>query len=347
MNNTFRLLSLLIIGILILPSCGEEYKKRRLPRHSGEPGEVLLVMNEAKWLSEEGDSLRSILEAYVPQLPQAEPSFSLLQFSEKEMSSLLKQHRNIINIEIGPNAEGKNKVTLTKDRWSNNQLVFNAYANDREEWFELVRTEFPRVAEIINDKEIQRLQSLYRRNGNRDLEQKVIDKFGIEMLIPLDTEIAEETDDFLWIKRERVKYLGNTPHDITQGFFVYRYPYVSDSAFTLENLMAKRDSVLEEHVPGPKEGTYMTTEYRYPPSSREMSIDDRYAVYTEGLWKTANYFMGGPFRQLATTTSDGSEILVISGFVFAPKFDKREYIREIQAVLASVEFSEQTIAEAK
>lgn len=343
--KAFCQFSLLIIGILFITSCGEEYKTRRLPRHSGEPGEVLLVMDEAKWLGEEGDSLRTILESFVDQLPQAEPKFSLLQFSRTEMSNLLKQHRNIIEIEIGPNAEGKNKVTLTKDRWSNNQLVFQAYANDREEWFALLRREFPKVVEIINDKEIQRLQSRYQTNGSRELEQKVEDKFGVDMLIPLDTEVAVEEEDFIWIKRERVKYLRNVPHDITQGFFIYRYPYSSDSAFTQNNLLAARDSFLKEYVPGPKEGTYMTTEYRYPPSSREVTLDNRYAVYTEGLWKTANYFMGGPFRQVATTSPDGKYVVVVSGFVFAPKFDKREFTRELQAVLASVKFSGETLAE--
>lgn len=345
MMKSFHLYAL--IGILLLSACGEEYKGRRLPRHSGEPGEVLLVMDEAKWLGEEGDSLRNLLEAYVRQLPQAEPTFSLLQFSEDEMSNLLKQHRNIINIEIGPEAEGKNKVVLTKDKWSNNQLVFSAYANDRQEWFELIREEFPKVVEIINNKEIERLQKIYRRNGNDELEQKVEQKFGLDMLIPLDTEIAEESEDFLWIKRERVKYMGNTPHDITQGFFIYRYPYTSDIAFTHDELMSKRDSVLEKYVPGPKEGTYMTTEYRYPPESREITLDGKYAVYTEGLWKTENYFMGGPFRRIATVSPAGNHVIVVSGFAFAPKFDKREYVRELQAVLASVSFTseEQTSAQ--
>jgi hypothetical protein len=46
--------------------------------------------------------------------------------------------------------------------------------------------------------------------------------------------------------------------------------------------------------------------------------------------------MGGPFVSLTTTSGDGSEIVCVSGFVFAPKFDKREYIREVEAVLKTV-----------
>lgn len=299
-----------------------------------------MVMDESKWRGSEGDSLRVVLEQYVDQLPQAEPMFSLLQFSQREMSSLLEQHRNIIEVEIGPEAEGKNTVTLSKDKWSSGQLVFRAYANDRAEWNELLKKEFPRVVELVNDKEISRLQQNYRRNGNQELEAKVKEKFGIELLLPLDCEVAIEKENFMWIKRERVKYLGNTGHDITQGFLIYRYPYTGENDFLHDTLMAMRDSVLKKYVPGPKDGTYMSTEYRYPPVSREVSIGDQYAVYTQGLWKTENYFMGGPFRRLATTSKEGNEMIVVSGFVFAPKFDKREYVRELDAIISSMKITD-------
>jgi len=336
MTKSFQHLSLLLFGILLLSSCDESLKSRNLPRHSGESGEILLVMDESKWLGTEGDSLRAVLEQFVPQLPQAEAMFSLLQFSPNEMSSLLEQHRNIIEVEIGPDAEGKNTVTLSKDKWSSDQLVFRAYANNRAEWNALLKKEIPRVVELINDKEISRLQKNYRRNGNQELESEVQNKFGIDLLLPLDTEVAVEENNFMWIKRERVKYLGNTPHDITQGFLIYRYSYSGESAFNRESLMSMRDSILKKFVPGPREGTYMTTEYRYPPETREVSVDDQYAAYTQGLWRTENYFMGGPFRRIATTTKDGNEIIVVSGFVFAPKFDKREYVRELDAVISSL-----------
>lgn len=338
MSNTFRALSLFFIGILLLSACEESSTTRSLPRHSGESGEVLLVMDESKWLGPEGDSLRLILEKFVQQLPQSEVMFDLLQFSPGEMNRLLKQHRNIINIEIGLDAEGRNKVTLVKDKWSNDQLVFNAYASDKSEWYELLNNEFPRVVELINDKEVSRLQKNYRRNGNASLEKKIEKKFGIEMMLPLDTEVAMEEENFLWIKRERVKYMGNTPHDITQGFFIYRYPYTGEGDFEQDELLSTRDSILKKYVPGPQEGTYMSTEYRYPPDTRDITIDGQFGTYTQGLWRTENYFMGGPFRRIATTSKDGNYMLVISGFVFSPKFDKREYVRELDAIISSVNF---------
>ncbi|MFN2428372.1 MAG: DUF4837 family protein [Cryomorphaceae bacterium] len=333
----------LLIAALVLTQCAESDGKRRMPRHSGEPGEVLLVMNEKEWMSAPGDSLRNYLEAYVPLLPQAEPSFSILQFSSGELSEMLKHHRNIIEVVIGPDSEGQNKLTYKKDKWSNNQLVFSIKAESEDEFYQILRSELGKAISLINSKEIDRIQRKYKRVGNDELQKRVKEEYGIDMLFPRDCEVYKTADDFAWIKRERIKYKGNTAHDITQGIFVYRYPYTSNTLFEQESILSTRDSVLKAQVPGPKEGTYMTTEYLFEPQSEEITVGGKYAVLTRGLWKTENYFMGGPFMSLTTTSEDDSEVICISGFVFAPKFDKREYIREIEAILRSVKIAEAKI----
>lgn len=327
------------IGFLIflLFAC-DGPKRTRLPAHSGRPGDVLVVMDHSKWLGAEGDSLRAVLEAQYPSLPQIEPSFSLSQVSQDQMSKLLRYYRNIIQVRLGTEAEGQNKVTLTRNLWASNQLVFTAYAQTDSAWFALVRNEFPKVVDMINKTETERLQSGFRASENEPLDKSIAENFGVRIHLPLDCEIASKHKDFWWIKRERVKYLGNSPHDITQGFFIYRYPYVSDSAFTQKEILAVRDSLTQKYIPGPLEGTYMITEYRYPPVSEHITVDGRFAVLTRGLWRTENYFMGGPFISLTTTNPSGDQIISLSGFVFAPKFDKREYIREVEAILLGAHF---------
>jgi len=327
------LLPFLLIVTTILSSCTQE-GPRRLPRHSGEPGEVLIVMDENLWMGRPGDSIRSYFEIYYPLLPQAEPSFSLLQFTHEQMSNLLRHHRNILRVKIG-NTD-KNNLTLTEEKWSNEQLVFTLNSPDLESFYSLLSTEIPKVTSLINDKEVDRIHQNYRRNGNEDLERKLKKVYDIDISIPQDFRVSKSKNGFTWLKRERIKYQGNTAHEITQGLFFYTYPYRSDSALTHDNIVAVRDSVLKENVPGPKEGTYMTTEYLFEPVSKPMNLNGKYGVLTRGLWKTENYFMGGPFMSLTTTTANDQKVLCVSGFVFAPKFDKREYIREIEAMLRSV-----------
>ncbi len=338
--HSIGVVSILLLALIVFTNCSDQNGTRKLPRHSGEPGEVLIVMPEKQWEGAIGDSLRAELQQYYPQLPQGEPSFSLLQFTSAQMSKMLNVHRNIIEITIGLDAEGRNKVAYERDKWSDDQLVFKVYATDEEEFYKLLKTDFPKIEALINSKEINRIQSNYKKFGNDDLENIVEKNYGISLYLPDDFKVAKDTGNFMWLRRERVKYMGNTPHDITQGLFIFTYPYSSDSALTEANALAVRDSILKMYVPGPKPGTYMTTEYRYPPSTEVIDLNGKYSLLTRGLWKTENYFMGGPFMSLTTTSRDDRSIISVSGFVFAPKFDKREYIREIESILRSIEVTD-------
>jgi hypothetical protein len=332
---TFSRLFFALLTLSVL-SCNPEKEGRRLPRHSGEPGEVIVVMEEPLWRGAPGDSLRVILEDYVQYLPQAEPRFKLLHFTQAQMSGLLQQHRNIIQINIDPDYTESEGVKLVRDKWSSHQVVLAINAANLDGYYQLLKEQVPQAADIIDDTEMDRLdQRLYKFKSD-DIQDKIKAKFGMDLRVPDDCEIAKEAEDFLWIKRERIKYIRNEGHQITQGFFIYTYPYSSDSAFTQREILAVRDSVLKQYVPGPSVNSYMTTEYRYPPESENETVNGRFATITRGLWRTENEFMGGPFVSLTTTSGDGSEIVCVSGFVFAPKFDKREYIREVEAVLKTV-----------
>jgi hypothetical protein len=297
-------------------------------------------MDENQWLGAPGDSIRSVLEAYVSALPQAEPAFSLLQFAPHEMNSMLRQHRNIIEITLGADGNDNPGIKVSRDKWSAHQLIFTVNSPEETHFFNLVKNEFPRIASIINNTEEARLADKYRRFGNKEIMDKVESRFGILLALPDDCKIASESSDFMWIKRERVKYKGNTGHEITQGFIVFRYPYRSETDLLPEAIMSRRDSLLKERIPGPESGTYMTTEYRYEPIHSVISKNNRYTVLSKGLWRVENYFMGGPFRCLTTLSSDNQYVISISGFVFAPQFNKREYARELEAVLSTVQFTD-------
>ena len=45
--------------------------------------------------------------------------------------------------------------------------------------------------------------------------------------------------------------------------------------------------------------------------------------------------MGGPFISDAFLSADGKNVIVIEGFVYAPKYDKRDYLRQVEAIIYS------------
>ncbi|MBQ2598518.1 MAG: DUF4837 family protein, partial [Bacteroidales bacterium] len=121
----------------------------------------------------------------------------------------------------------------------------------------------------------------------------------------------------------------------TQGIFIYRFPYTGEEQFTLEALVAKRNEVSKENVPGPTEGSYMIINPVLTPGYWEKTYRGRTFTEIRSLWETQNDFMGGPFISDAFRSADGKDVIVIEGFVYAPKYDKRDYLRQLEAIIYS------------
>ena len=46
--------------------------------------------------------------------------------------------------------------------------------------------------------------------------------------------------------------------------------------------------------------------------------------------------MGGPFYSLTTYDERSGELVTVEGYAYAPFFDKREYMREVEAIVRSL-----------
>ena len=102
--------------------------------------------------------------------------------------------------------------------------------------------------------------------------------------------------------------------------------------------MARRDSVMKANMPGGVEGSYMGTEYRHlPPVTNFVTHHNAWCAETRGLWKMKNgEHMGGPFISLTRVDEMNMQIITIEGFVFAPGKDKRNPLRQLEAMLYSL-----------
>ena len=158
------------------------------------------------------------------------------------------------------------------------------------------------------------------------------------MHLPADMLIAQQHDtssNVVWLNRERIKYLSGVAHDITQGIVVYAFPYQSDSIFTNEFAAKIRNQAVKV-VQGSSADKRMTTEIDfYPPEGKFIRLNGKTARLTTGLWKMTNDFMGGPFLSYTLLSPNKKEVICLDGYVYAPKYKKRNYLREIEAILYS------------
>ena len=57
-----------------------------------------------------------------------------------------------------------------------------------------------------------------------------------------------------------------------------------------------------------------------------------------GYWEVYGDYMGGPFVSHSFYSRDGKSIITLDSFVYAPKYDKRHYLRQVEALLYSFEW---------
>ena len=124
--------------------------------------------------------------------------------------------------------------------------------------------------------------------------------------------------------------------DLVQGILVYSYEK-PDVELTTDYLFAKRTQFTKRFIPGPTDGSYMTVETEAIPYRREITVNDVDIIELRNLWKIENDFMGGPFVSFSIVDEEENKVINIDGFVFAPQFDKRDYLRQVEAILNSIQ----------
>jgi hypothetical protein len=85
----------------------------------------------------------------------------------------------------------------------------------------------------------------------------------------------------------------------------------------------------------------MIAENRVPNLFNITRKDGNYAAETRGLWRVENDFMGGPFVNLAILDLLQNRVVVLDGYVYAPGKDKRNFLRQVEAMMYSARFTNQ------
>ena len=67
----------------------------------------------------------------------------------------------------------------------------------------------------------------------------------------------------------------------------------------------------------------------------EVNFNNKYALFTQGLWDLNIKGMGGPFVNYVFYDEDTKRIYMLDGSVYAPKFYKRNLIQQMDVTLQS------------
>ncbi len=315
---------------LLLSSC-KESDKPLLPNVSGKAGEILVIMDKDDWDGNLGAEAREVLAADYPFLPQREPYFSLVHITPTGFADLFKIHRNILIFDISPDAKGQ--VLYQNDKWAYPQCLIQVSAPSADSAANVFSANAERIVSTIEQAERDRIITNSRRYEEPSIPPVVSKLAGGSPHFPSGYKVRKATDDFIWIADDKQYSI--------QGVFVYKYPASSIENFTEENIIRHRNEILKANVPGPRDNTYMITNEVATPDVRFIRFRGRQFAETRGLWDVYGDYMGGPFVSHSFYSKDGKDIIVLDGFVYAPKYDKRQYLRQVEAILYSFEWDKE------
>jgi hypothetical protein len=323
-------LMVLVACVLSLAGCKQGNKKNLLPNVSGKAGEVLVVIEREQWEGNLGVAIRDVLAMDTPYLAQREPLFNLSNVPPGSFNSMFKMHRNMLLININPQNQ-TNGVVYKNNMWAQPQALVQINAADADEALALFNEASSTISEFFEQSERDRIianSKLYEESALREPVRKVT---GGILHFPTGYRCRKFTDSFVWIADEK-QY-------VQQYVMIYRYPVPAEGeVFSVENIIDTRNRVMQDNVPGMFDGSYMTTSTAQEPTTRSLRYRGRDFMETRGFWEVHGDFMGGPFVSHSFYSPDGKDIIVLEAFVFAPRYDKRQYLRQVEALLYSFEW---------
>ncbi len=326
--NIRHLFLIIMFLPLLLTSCGsKQVRNQGMPAVIGGAGELLVVIDKAKWESVVGDTLRSFLAAQIPSVTQEESYFDLVQIQDNSLKGVYKNHRNILVLDIKPSS--KSLFSLKEDVWASPQLVGYLVAPSADSMISLIAREGEMIRNRFVFKEIDRLIKINQKSPNRQIVDELKKKHGYWLSTPRGYSLDVNKNNFIWIS-------SGSP-EVTLGIIGWDYPYTSKDQLSDENLIKKRNEILKDNVPGPVEKSYMKTEDLLTPISNELIYKGRYFKQISGLWKLENAFMGGSFVSFTTVDDERKRIITVEGFVYAPRKEKRNYLRQLEGILYTLE----------
>jgi hypothetical protein len=323
-----RIIQVVVLCLFIVvgnSSCKKTTQGLR-PTVTGKSGEIVVVINDALYKGNVGDTLKTILNDTQIGLPQDEPLFDILQISHNEFSSMFKTHRSILDIRVSSDVK-ENKIFVKDELYAKTQSFMKIEAKSSRELIKLLEENRNNIISYFHVGERDRKIKIFKKNAVQEIFENLKEREKFMMSFPSGYTINKEINDFLWVSKE-------TP-STSQGMFIYSYDYTSEDQFTKEKVIQRRDSILRKYVPGPKEGSYMTTEKNFPISNRQFDFQGNYALETRGLWKVQNDFMGGPFLNITFLDQKNNRVICMDSYVYYPNHDKRELLRELEAIMYS------------
>ncbi len=334
MKTHLKNMALLLALACMVASCADQPRAAKKDRSVGGTSEILVVtQNIDQWNGSIGDSIRHFFLDYQYGLPQPESRNDVAHITLSGFSDMFKKHKNIIEVEINPSLE-KAVAETAENLWAAPQRYVKVSAPDVNSWVELFDKQKEVYQQWFDKVERERIMNVFRPTKDENIINAIANRFGFTLTVPQGFFIAKDEPDFMWIRKELERS--------SACIVIYQTPYKDTIQFSPSSLVAMRDMAMQQHIPGPAEGSYMATETEFVPPlvTTVRDFPAGYTVEMRGMWRTEGVFMGGPFVSYTFADSRTGNLVTVEGFYYEPNQKKRNNLLQLEAILYSLRFVE-------
>lgn len=320
--------------LFLLQACSNP--QPRTARSVGGTSEILAVtQNTQQWDGQPGEAIRNFFGQDQYGLPQSEAQYRIANILVANLSDMFKKHRNMLIVEIDPKLK-EAVVENRSDLWAKPQKVIKISAPSAEAWVEAFEAQKEGFAALYSRSERERLMNLFRPSADYKVISEIENTLDIKLLVPEGFFVAKNEGNFMWIRKEVADY--------GQGLILYVRPYRDTADLSPSRIIKVRDSLLQKYIPGPVGNSFMSTDKEFmPPKSiaTNQYVTD-FAMETRGVWNVVGDFMAGPFLSYTVVDERHGRLITLEGYVYAPNKPKRDYLRQMEAILYSLEIPDKT-----
>lgn len=313
MRHSLAAISLLLV---LLTACNNNPLQ---PRSGGRLYEALLV----------GDTNHIVsrtLGTEIPALPQSEPAFDVSNVTHNGFNNTLQLSRNIVLTHIDSVRYPTTKITYQKDVYAYPQMVVSIGAPSATALQQALNgQQGQQLRQLLERSELNFTLAQLQNRRNSKLEETIRKMFGITLWVPLDMTSSRKGHNFLWISNNNATAMQNLVIYELKGKPLQQTGKNMANTFT-----ALRDSVMKSNIKGETDAMYMQTS-ALPVVVNTSREQGKKLITFRGLWEVQGDAMGGPF--VSHVIEHNGNTLIVEAFVFAPSKKKRNYLRQLEAVL--------------
>ena len=227
--------------------------------------------------------------------------------------------------------QDSNLIVYKNNLWIKNQLVTVLSAPTEEQLKSKISQNAENLIASYQKSSDDRLRSyLYEpRLEQKNIQGRFLKNYGWIIYVRRDFRIIKESP------AERFVELGRFINGkLEERIFINWLDDASAEYLNPDSIRNFRNRITKKIIQPNDDTSFVVVAENYF-TVNEVNFNNRYALFTQGLWELKNKGMGGPFVNYMFFDETKNRIYMIDGSIYAPKYYKRNLIQQVDVTLQS------------